>query len=79
MSPLSDRTRPMYATDPQRFRAVATGVGYSVSRSAVTGARRAQVVADSMPAHCRAAVPPAEGYPPPMQMPVSGDGGAKRY
>lgn len=54
-----------YAVDPQTFRAKATGIGQSQAMSQRTGAARAQRVIDSVPAHCRGAIPPSEGYPAP--------------
>ena len=65
MNDSGDRTHRPRAVDPQRFRAVATGIGQTQEMSALTGARRAQQVADSIPARCRDAVPAAEGYPAP--------------
>lgn len=59
-----NRTHPNYAIPPEQFRAQATGVGVTRSRSEMTGGLRAQRVADSIPADCRAKVPEAEGYPP---------------
>lgn len=52
------------AVSPERFRAVATGIGSTQSASAVTGASRAMEVVEHMPPHCRRAVPAADGYPP---------------
>lgn len=47
--------------DPQRIRALGTGVGVSQQRSMMTGSRRAEEVAESMtPAMAAKAV----GYPP---------------
>lgn len=59
----SNTHRPR-AVDPATFRAKATGIGQSQAMSLRTGASRAQEVSDDIPAHCRAAVPAAEGYPP---------------
>jgi len=61
-----DRTHPQYAIEPERFRAQATGVGNTASRSYATGLARAQRVSDCMSPQTRAQVPPAEGYPAPM-------------
>lgn len=52
------------AIDPMNFRAQATGIGQTTRASRMTGAARAQRVADEIPADCRACVPEAEGYPP---------------
>lgn len=57
-------THPNYAVPPEQFRAQATGIGQTREASLMTGARRAQRVSDCMTPAARAAVPPAEGYPP---------------
>ncbi len=51
------------AVSPDAFRAQATGIGQSRGASLLTGAARAYEVVEHMPAHCRRAVPAAEGYP----------------
>jgi len=51
------------ATDPAKFRAIATGVGYTQGASFRTGTARAIEVVEHMPPTQRAAVPAAEGYP----------------
>ena len=51
------------ATDPEKFRAIATGVGYSQGASYRTGLARAVEVVEHMPPAQRRAVPAAEGYP----------------
>jgi hypothetical protein len=51
------------AIDPMNFRAQATGIGQTTRASRMTGAARAQRVADEIPAGCRPCVPEAEGYP----------------
>ena len=61
-----DKTHGNYAVPPEQFRAQATGVGQSQRMSRMTGAMRAQRVIDSVPPECRAAIPPAEGYPTPV-------------
>lgn len=57
-------THAVNPTDPQKFRAQATGIGQSQAMSGDTGRRRAQYVVDCMSPEQRAAVPPGEGYPP---------------
>jgi hypothetical protein len=52
------------AIDPMNFRAQATGIGQTCRASRMTGAARAQRVADEIPAGRRDCVPAAEGYPP---------------
>ena len=52
------------AIDPMNFRAQATGIGQTTRASRMTGAMRAQRVADDIPEGCRVCVPQAEGYPP---------------
>ncbi|MGE4074984.1 MAG: hypothetical protein AB7F22_05495 [Reyranella sp.] len=65
------------AIAPQNFRAQATGVGQTTRASRMTGAARAQRVADQIPAGCRACVPEAEGYPAASPaMPEMGGPGA---
>jgi len=51
------------ATDPTKFRAIATGVGYTQGASYRTGLARAVEVVEHMPPAQRRAVPAAEGYP----------------
>ena len=63
--PSGEFSQPVYAIDPVRFRAQATGVGQTQSMSYRTGLTRAQRVIDSVPAHCRPCIPAAEGYPEP--------------
>lgn len=75
--------------DPQRIRALATGVGQSQQRSYMSGCRRAAEVAEDMPpgvASKAVGYPPAEteegmmgmgmarGYCDDMDGPLSGDG-----
>ena len=57
-------THAVNPTDPQKFRAIGTGIGQSQAMSEDTGRRRAQYVVDCMSPEQRAAVPPGEGYPP---------------
>ena len=57
---------PARPVPPEQFRAQATGVGNTRSRSYVTGMARAQRVSDCMSPKTRAQVPAAEGYPAPM-------------
>lgn len=63
--PSGEYSQPQYAIDPVRFRAQATGTGQTQSMSYRSGLYRAQRVIDSVPAHCRPCIPPAEGYPEP--------------
>lgn len=63
-----DHTHPEFAVPPEQFRAQATGVGNTRTRSALTGAMRAQRVSDCMSPEVRAAVPEAEGYPAPTPL-----------
>ena len=58
-------THAVNPTDPQKFRAIGTGIGQSQAMSEMTGRRRAQYVVDCMSPEQRAAVPPGEGYPEP--------------
>lgn len=58
----------------QHYRAVATGVGQTLRGSEMTGARRAQRVADCMPADQRAALVPNSGYPAPRDPAMYGKG-----
>ncbi len=58
----SDTHKPR-AIDPMNFRAQATGIGQTTRASRMTGAARAQRVADEIPAGRRDCVPAAEGYP----------------
>ncbi len=57
-------THKQRAIDPMNFRAQATGIGQTCRASRMTGAARAQRVADEIPAGRRDCVPAAEGYPP---------------
>ena len=52
------------AIEPMNFRAQATGIGQTTRASRMTGAMRAQRVADDIPQGRRDCVPQAEGYPP---------------
>lgn len=64
--PSGEFSQPVYAIDPVRFRAQATGVGQTQSMSYRTGLSRAQRVIDSVHPDCRPRIPVAEGYPDPM-------------
>ena len=59
----ADFTHRPRATDPAKFRAIATGVGYTQGASFRTGTARAVEVVEHMPPAQRRAVPAAEGYP----------------
>lgn len=74
MKTSTDATHQTRAVAPARFRALATGVGQSQSMSASSGAMRAQLVANTMPAMQRAALVPTAGYPAGMGAPAL-DGG----
>lgn len=63
MNNSGNSTHKPRATDPQKFRAIATGVGYSQGASFRTGSARAIEVVEHMPPAQRRAVPAAEGYP----------------
>ncbi len=65
MNNSGSNTHKPRAVSPERFRAVATGIGSSQAASAATGGVRAAHVAACTPEHCRRAVPAAEGYPAP--------------
>ena len=58
-----DDTARLALTDPEKFRAIPTGVGYSQGASYRTGLARAVEVVEHMPPAQRRAVPAAEGYP----------------
>ena len=66
MNNSGNSTHKARAVSPERFRAVATGIGQTQTASAATGAMRAMEVVEHMPEHCRRAVPVAEGYPAPL-------------
>jgi hypothetical protein len=59
--------------DPQRIRALGTGIGQSQQRSKTTGGMRAQKVADMMTPKVRSIAAP--GYPPvdPMMADIRQD------
>ena len=63
MNDSGNSTHKPRATDPAKFRAIATGVGYSQGASYRTGCARAIEVVEHMPPAQRRAVPAAEGYP----------------
>ena len=63
MNNSGNSTHKPRATDPAKFRAIATGVGYSQGASFRTGSARAIEVVEHMPPAQRRAVPAAEGYP----------------
>lgn len=63
MNDSGNSTHKPRATDPAKFRAIATGVGYTQGASFLTGSARAVEVVEHMPPAQRRAVPAAEGYP----------------
>ena len=65
------------ATDPEKFRAIATGVGNTQGASYRTGLARAVEVVEHMPPAQRRAVPAAEGYPTANGMGVPYEGMAE--
>ena len=77
MNNSGNSTHKPRATDPAKFRAIATGVGYSQGASFRTGSARALEVVEHMPPAQRRAVPAAEGYPTADAMGVPYEGMAE--
>ena len=77
MNDSGNSTHRPRATDPQKFRAITTGVGYSQGASFRTGSARAVEVVEPMPPAQRRAVPAAEGYPTANAMGVPYEGMAE--
>jgi hypothetical protein len=61
MKTSGDSTHAPYATPPEKFRAIATGVGQTQRASAMTGGMRAERVAQTI--KNPGCVPACEGYP----------------
>ena len=77
MNNSGNSTHKPRATDPTKFRAIATGVGMSQGASYRTGLARAVEVVEHMPPAQRRAVPAAEGYPTANGMGVPYEGMAE--
>jgi len=73
MNNSGDSTHKARAVPPIDFRNQATGIGQQLSASRATGSVRNAIVSSSIPEHCRAAVPVAEGFMLPATIAAGAD------